>query len=44
LGTATLLNMAIYARKDVFDEMHQKRLFVLHLENVSSQLMFLPSC
>ncbi|KAJ7304555.1 hypothetical protein DFH08DRAFT_903357 [Mycena albidolilacea] len=36
LGTATLLNMAIYARKDVFDEMHQKRLFVLHLENVTT--------
>ncbi|KAF7356117.1 Peptide hydrolase [Mycena venus] len=36
LGAATLMNMAIYMRKDVFDEMHQKRLFVLHLENVTT--------
>ncbi|KAJ7083760.1 hypothetical protein C8R44DRAFT_53144 [Mycena epipterygia] len=36
LSVLTLANMAIYARKDVFDEMHQKRLFVLHLENVTT--------
>ncbi|KAJ6577643.1 hypothetical protein B0H19DRAFT_1120767 [Mycena capillaripes] len=36
LSAFTLVNMAIYARKDVFDEMHQKRLFILHLENVTT--------
>ncbi|KAJ7923479.1 hypothetical protein B0H13DRAFT_1979948 [Mycena leptocephala] len=36
LSAVTLVNMAIYSRKDVFDEMHQKRLFVLHLENVTT--------
>ncbi|KAJ6513503.1 hypothetical protein DFH09DRAFT_1197180 [Mycena vulgaris] len=36
LTVGTLANMAIYARKNVFDEMHQKRLFVLHLENVTT--------
>ncbi|KAJ7056182.1 hypothetical protein C8F01DRAFT_1029694 [Mycena amicta] len=36
LGVGVLLNIAIYAQKDVFDEMHQKRLFVVHLENVTT--------
>ncbi|KAJ7227883.1 hypothetical protein B0H12DRAFT_1148341 [Mycena haematopus] len=36
LTAVTLMNMAFYARKPVFDEMHQKRLFVLHLENVTT--------
>jgi hypothetical protein len=27
--------MAVFARKDVFDSSHQKRLFVLHKEDVS---------
>ncbi|KAJ7166799.1 hypothetical protein C8R46DRAFT_1095357 [Mycena filopes] len=36
LSAVTVVNMAIYARKDAFDEMHQKRLFVLHLENVTT--------
>ncbi|KAJ7698147.1 hypothetical protein B0H17DRAFT_1261330 [Mycena rosella] len=36
LTVATVANMAIYARRDVFDDMHQKRLFVLHLENVTT--------
>ncbi|KAJ7639617.1 hypothetical protein DFH06DRAFT_1217545 [Mycena polygramma] len=36
LSAGILANMAIYAQRDVFDEMHQKRLFVLHLENVTT--------
>ncbi|KAK7024849.1 peptide hydrolase [Favolaschia claudopus] len=36
LSAIALASMAIYARKEVFDEMHQKRLFVLHLENVTT--------
>jgi hypothetical protein len=36
--------MAIYSRKDVFDEMHQKRLFVLHLENVTLTLSARYAC
>ncbi|KAF8217155.1 hypothetical protein K438DRAFT_1798365 [Mycena galopus ATCC 62051] len=36
LGAAMLMNMAFYAGKDVFDDMHQKRLFILHLENVTT--------
>ncbi|KAJ7097218.1 hypothetical protein B0H15DRAFT_825213 [Mycena belliarum] len=36
LAALTLANMALYARRDVFDAMHQKRLFVLHLENVTT--------
>ncbi|KAF7370093.1 Peptide hydrolase [Mycena sanguinolenta] len=36
LSAVTLMNMAFYAGKPVFDEMHQKRLFILHLENVTT--------
>ena len=35
--------MAVFARRTPFDEMHQKRLFVLHLENVGFFLC-LPCC
>jgi hypothetical protein len=28
--------MAVFARKEVFDKNHQKRLFVLHKEDVSA--------
>jgi len=30
----TAILVAVYSSKPVFDDMHQKRLFVLHLENV----------
>lgn len=36
MGMAVL--MAVFSMRVPFDEMHQKRLFVLHMENVS----FLP--
>ncbi|KAJ7509606.1 hypothetical protein B0H11DRAFT_1960274 [Mycena galericulata] len=36
LSLLTAVNMAIYAQRDVFDAMHQKRLFVLHLENATT--------
>ncbi|KAJ7736555.1 hypothetical protein DFH07DRAFT_905762 [Mycena maculata] len=36
LGALTVVNMGIYARREVFDAMHQKRLFVLHLENATT--------
>ncbi|KAJ7131725.1 hypothetical protein C8R43DRAFT_1024401 [Mycena crocata] len=36
LSVFTLLNMASYTQKNVFDDMHQKRLFILHLENVTT--------
>ncbi|KAJ7197735.1 hypothetical protein GGX14DRAFT_470744 [Mycena pura] len=36
LSGVTLLNAWIHARKEPFDDMHQKRLFVLYLENVTT--------
>lgn len=33
--TVTVVTMAVFAMRKPFDEMHQKRIFVLHLENVS---------
>ncbi|KAJ8519321.1 hypothetical protein ONZ45_g3731 [Pleurotus djamor] len=33
----TALSMGIFAIRNPFDEMHQKRVFVLHLENITSQ-------
>lgn len=32
--TATVIAMAVFSVKHPFDEMHQKRLFILHSENV----------
>lgn len=34
MGAVTTLSMALYATLEPFDEMHQKRLFFIHLENV----------
>ncbi|KAF7318377.1 Peptide hydrolase [Mycena chlorophos] len=36
LGATVLLTIAVYAQREVFDDMHQKRLFVVHLENVTT--------
>ena len=36
LSVVVVLSMAIFSQRDPFDEMHQKRLFVIHMENVSS--------
>ncbi|KAJ6614116.1 hypothetical protein B0H10DRAFT_2046102 [Mycena sp. CBHHK59/15] len=36
LSALTVLNMAFFCTKNVFDDMHQKRLFVLHLENITT--------
>ena len=38
----TTILVAVYSNKPVFDHMHQKRLFVLHLENV--RLFFYVPC
>lgn len=35
MSVVTVVMMGIFAMKMPFDEMHQKRLFILHLENVS---------
>ncbi|KAF7431225.1 hypothetical protein PC9H_006946 [Pleurotus ostreatus] len=35
--TVTVVTMAVFAMRKPFDEMHQKRIFVLHLENITSQ-------
>lgn len=32
--------MLVFMQREVFDEMHQKRLFVIHMENV--RIPFLP--
>ncbi|EGN96948.1 hypothetical protein SERLA73DRAFT_57990 [Serpula lacrymans var. lacrymans S7.3] len=37
LVLATGVSMAIFSMKSPFDSMHQKRLFVLHLENLNTQ-------
>ncbi|KIJ96005.1 hypothetical protein K443DRAFT_134254 [Laccaria amethystina LaAM-08-1] len=37
LSMTTFVLMGIFAMRTPFDEMHQKRLFVLHLENITSQ-------
>ena len=34
LSMTTFVLMGVFAMRTPFDEMHQKRLFVLHLENV----------
>jgi FtsH-binding integral membrane protein len=34
------VSMAVFAKKDVFDRSHQKRLFVLHKEDVSGASLF----
>lgn len=36
LGAITLVMVAVFAAREPFDELHQKRLFVLSSENVSS--------
>ena len=35
LSILTVLSMAVFCTREVFDDMHQKRLFVIHMENVS---------
>ncbi|CAK5267855.1 unnamed protein product [Mycena citricolor] len=36
LGLVVVINMAVFAARNPFDEMHQKRLFVIHAENVTT--------
>lgn len=36
MSVVTTLSMAFYATLEPFDEMHQKRLFIIHSENVRS--------
>lgn len=35
MSIVTIILMGVFAMREPFDAMHQKRLFVLHLENVS---------
>jgi len=35
LSVLTVVTMLVFKQREVFDEMHQKRLFVIHMENVS---------
>ncbi|TFK64946.1 hypothetical protein BDN72DRAFT_846164 [Pluteus cervinus] len=35
-GVITVAVMSVFSRREVFDDMHQKRMFVLHLENITS--------
>lgn len=41
MSIVTVTLMGIFAMKVPFDSMHQKRLFVLHLENVSQNVLVL---
>ena len=36
LSVLTVLLMAVFAMREPFDAMHQKRLFVIHSQNVGS--------
>ncbi|KAF7323535.1 Peptide hydrolase [Mycena kentingensis (nom. inval.)] len=36
VGAVVLAVVAVFMRRDVFDEMHQKRVFVVHIENVTT--------
>jgi len=40
LSVLTAVIMLVFKQREVFDEMHQKRLFVIHMENAS--IFFLP--
>ena len=35
LSALTAVTMLVFKQREVFDEMHQKRLFVIHMENAS---------
>ena len=35
LSVFSAVTMLVFRQREVFDEMHQKRLFVIHMENVS---------
>lgn len=35
LSVLTAVTMLVFKQREVFDEMHQKRLFVIHMENAS---------
>ncbi|KAH9951135.1 hypothetical protein B0H21DRAFT_719728 [Amylocystis lapponica] len=37
LVTITVVSMAVFSMKSPFDSMHQKRLFVIHMENITTQ-------
>lgn len=43
LGAITVVMIAVFAARDPFDELHQKRLFVLSSENVRSHFCLLIS-
>lgn len=36
LSVLTTIAVAVFSMREPFDEMHQKRLFVVHMENVSA--------
>ena len=40
LSVLTVLLMAVFAMREPFDAMHQKRLFVIHSQNVGSADFF----
>ena len=40
LSIVTTVSMAYFSMREVFDEMHQKRLFVIHMENVRTSPSF----
>lgn len=39
--TLTVISMAVFSMRSPFDTMHQKRLFVIHMENVRFFFLFL---
>jgi hypothetical protein len=43
LGIISLVMMAFFSQRNPFDAMHQKRLFVIHSENVGSYLLLAVS-
>lgn len=43
LTILTTVSVAVFSMREPFDDMHQKRLFVVHMENVSTICSFVLS-
>ena len=41
--TITTISMAVFSMRNPFDTMHQKRLFVIHMENVCACIAFVTA-
>ena len=43
LSILVVLSIAVFSVREPFDAMHQKRVFVVHMENVSLRVLFIKS-